>query len=286
MPEGTGPITLTEGQAAPTPSEGTPGTAPEVNAGQAFAPTESGQGQVQPAAPVTPDEPTFFDPTKLSEELKPAYKMMQSAFTKKMQGLSGEKQKIEAYNAFMADPIGQMQNVAKQYGYSLTRAEAAAAINQGQQAPGQQQWEPQSWEEVIAKTKAETRDEILRELQPLIGNVQKQTAQTIERQLAEIDPGWATYQDEMRENLQQYPQLVNDVGKLYKISVPDEVLHSRAVQEALTKFQSKTGQAKVSGSSKTSHSEPAMPDLSKMKSGDAFNAAVEMAKKMISKGDK
>jgi len=52
---------------------------------------------------------------------------MQAAFTKKMQGLSGDRQKIEAYNQFMQDPIGQMQQVAKQYGYSLTRAEAAAA---------------------------------------------------------------------------------------------------------------------------------------------------------------
>jgi hypothetical protein len=284
MPDGQAPITLTEGQAAPAPSEGTTATAPEVNVGQATAPTDPGQGQAQPAAPAMPEEPSFFDPNQIPEELKPAYKQMQSAFTKKMQGLSGEKQKIEAYNAFMSDPIGQMQNVARQYGYQLTRAEAAAAINQGQQAQEQQQWEPQSWDEVIAKTKAETREEILRELQPLIGNVQKQTASNIERQLAEIDPGWATYQDEMRENLQQYPQLVNDVGKLYKISVPDEVLHSRAVQQALTKFSSKTEQAKVSGSSKTSRSEPAPPDITKMSDREAFNWAVDNAKRTLGKG--
>ena len=282
MSDGTSPVTLTEGQAAPAPSEGTPQAAPEVDTGQATAPTEPGQGQAQ-AAPSAPAEPTFFDPNQIPEELKPAYKQMQSAFTKKMQSLSGDRQKIEAYDNFMSDPIGQMQQVARQYGYSLTRAEAAAAINQGQQAQGQQ-WEPQSWDEVIARTKEETRQEILRELQPLIGNVQKQTASNIERQLAEIDTNWSAYQDEMRTNLQQFPGLVNDVGKLYKISVPDDVLHSRAVQEALTKFHSKTEQAKVGGSSKTSRSEPAGPDLTKMKSGDAFNAAVEMARKMISKG--
>lgn len=281
--EGQAPVTLTEGQAAPAPAEGTPQAAPEVNTGQASTPADPGQGQAQ-AAPATPEEPTFFDPNSIPEELKPAYKQMQSAFTKKMQGISGERQKIEAYNNFMTDPIGQMQNVAKQYGYSLTRAEAAAAINQGQQAQAPQQWEPQSWEEVIAKTKEETRQEILRELQPLIGSVQKQTASNIEKQLAEIDPGWATYQDEMRANLQSFPGLVNDVGKLYKISVPDEVLHSRAVQQALTKFQSKAGQAKVSGSSKTSHSEPALPDMTKMSDRDAFNLAVAEAKKTIGRG--
>lgn len=282
MSDGTSPVTLTEGQAAPAPSEGTLQAAPDVDTGQATAPTEPGQGQAQ-VAPSAPAEPTFFDPNQIPEELKPAYKQMQSAFTKKMQSLSGDRQKIEAYDNFMSDPIGQMQVVARQYGYSLTRAEAAAAINQNQQAQGQQ-WEPQSWDEVIARTKEETRQEILRELQPLIGNVQKQTASNIERQLSEIDPNWSAYQDEMRANLQQFPGLVNDVGKLYKISVPDDVLHSRAVQEALTKFHSKTEQAKVGGSSKTSRSEPATPDLTKMKSGDAFNAAVEMARKMISKG--
>ena len=88
----------------------------------------------------------------------------------------------------------------------------------------------------------------------------------------------------MRANLAQYPGLVNDVTKLYKLSVPDEVLHSRAVQEAMSKFQSKTDQAKVSSSSKTSRSEPAPPDLTKMKSGDAFNAAVEMAKRKLGLG--
>ena len=276
------PVTLTEGQAAPAPAAGTTDpVAPTVNAGQAQGQIDSGQGQAP--APIIPDEPTFFDPNQLPEELKPAYKQMQSAFTKKMQGISGDRQKIDAYNNFMADPIGQMQNVAKQYGYSLTRAEAAQAINQGQQAQGQQ-WEPQSWDDVMARAKQETREEIMRELQPLIGNVQKVTATNIERQLSEIDPNWAAYQDEMRANLQQFPNLVNDVGKLYKISVPDEVLHSRAVQEALTKFQSKTGQARISGSSKTSHSEPAPPDITKMTDREAFNWAVDQAKRTVNKG--
>jgi hypothetical protein len=280
--EGTAPVTLTEGQAAPAPADGATGTAPAVDIGQGASPADTGQGQAAPA-PATPDEPTFFDPTSLPPELMPGYKQMQSAFTKKMQAISGEKQKIEAYNAFMADPVGQMQQVARQYGYALTRAEAAAAI-QGQQAQGQQEWAPQTWDDVIARTKAETREEILRELQPLIGNVQKVTASNIERQLAEIDPQWANYQDEMRSNLSQYPNLVNDIGKLYKLSVPDEVLHSRAVQQALSKFQSKTDQAKVGGSSKASRTEPAMPDLTKMKSGDAFNAAVEIARKRLASG--
>lgn len=275
--EGTSPVTLTEGQPAPEPNIGTIVPEPVISdTGQASA--DTGQGQAQ--APTTPDEPTFFDPSTLTEELKPAYKQMQAAFTKKMQALSEDRQKIDAYNSFMSDPIGQMQQVARQYGYALTRAEAAAQLQQQQQTQ-QQQWEPNSWDEVSQRIRAEAREEILRELQPLIGSVQKVTAQQIEKQLSEIDPEWAKYQDEMRATLQEFPKLANDPAKLYKLSVPDEVLHSRAIQQALSKFQSKTGQAKVSGSTKTSQTAPAPPDVSKMSSREAFNWAVENAKKQI-----
>lgn len=276
MSEGTSPVTMPEGITPAAPESGTPAAAPDVSTGQATANSpDTGQATSAPQAA----EPTFFDPSTLTEELKPAYKQMQAAFTKKMQGISGDKQKIEAYNQFMSDPIGQMQMVAKQYGYSLTRAEAAQAMNQGQQGQSQQ-WEPQSWDEVM--TKAEER--VMAKLQPFLGNVQKQTAANVERQLSEIDPNWRAYEDEMRSELQAHPTLVNDVSKLYRLSVPEEVLTSRAVQKALAKFQSKAEQVKISGTTKTSRSEPAAPDLTKMKSGDAFNAAVEVARKMIASG--
>lgn len=279
--EGQGPVTMPEGitPAAPVDTGTTP-AAPEVSTGQ--APSQPSPDTGQAASAPQAEEPTFFDPSTLAEELKPAYKQMQAAFTKKMQGISGDKQKIEAYNQFMSDPIGQMQQVAKQYGYSLTRAEAAKAINQQQEQA--QQWEPQTWDDVITRTKKETREEIMRELQPFLGNVQKVTAQNIKHQLSEIDPQWRTYEDDMRSTLQAHPTLVNDVAKLYRLSVPEEVLTSRAVQTALAKFQSKAEQAKVSSTTKTSRSEPAMPDITKMKSGDAFNAAVEMARKKLAAG--
>lgn len=276
--EGTSPVTIPEGITPAEPDTGTPAVAPESSAGQADAQPSPEPGQA--AAPQA-DEPTFFDPSALSEELKPAYKQMQAAFTKKMQGLSTERQKIEAYNQFMADPIGQMQQVARQYGYSLTRAEAAQTLNQQGQS---QQWEPQSWDEVMQKAEERAEQRVMEKLQPFLGNIQKVTAQTIERQLSEIDPNWRSYEDDMRSTLADHPTLVNDVAKLYRLSVPEEVLTSRAVQTALAKFQSKAEQAKVGGTTKTSRSEPAMPDITKMKSGDAFNAAVEMARKMLSTG--
>lgn len=282
MSEGQSPVTMPEGITPAAPVDaGTPAAAPKAPAGQANAQPSPDTGQ----APATPqaEEPTFFDPSTLPPELMPGYKQMQAAFTKKMQGISAHKQKIEAYDQFMADPIGQMQAVAKQYGYSLTRAEAAQAINQTQgQAPQDQ--EPQTWDDVyrIAEERAEQR--IMEKLQPFLGNVQKVTAQTIERQLSEIDPQWRTYEDDMRAKLQKHPTLVNDVAELYRLSVPEEVLTARATQAALTKFQSKAEQAKVSDTTKASQSAPAAPDITKLKSGDAFNAAVEIARKKLAAG--
>ena len=279
--EGQGPVTMPEGitPAAPASAEIT-APAPEASTGQ--APSQPSPETGQATAPQA-EEPTFFDPSTLAPELMPGYKQMQAAFTKKMQAISGEKQKIEAYNQFMADPIGQMQTVAKQYGYSLTRAEAAQAINQ-QQGQAPQNWEPQSWGEVMSMATQTAREEIMRELQPFLGNVQKVTAQTIERQLSEIDPQWRTYEDDMRAKLQKHPTLVNDVAELYRLSVPEDVLTARATQAALAKFSGKAEQAKVSGTTKTSHSAPATPDITKMKSGDAFNMAVEIARKKIASG--
>jgi len=280
MADGTSPVTMPEGITPAAPDAGTPAATPEASGGQ--APGQPSPATGQAASAPQAEEPTFFDPSTLSDELKPAYKQMQAAFTKKMQGISGERQKIEAYNQFMADPIGQMQQVAQQYGYSLTRAQAAQAI-QDQNQP-QQNWEPQSWDEVMTRAEERAEQRIMQKLQPFLGNVQKVTAQTIERQLSEIDPQWRTYEDDMRAKLQRHPTLVNDVAELYKLSVPEDVLTSRAVQTALAKFQSKAEQAKVSGTTRTSRSEPASPDITKMKSGDAFNAAVEIARKRLASG--
>ena len=49
---------------------------------------------------------------------------MQAAFTKKTQAVAQDRQKIEAFDAFMADPMSQIQQLAQQYGYSLTQANA------------------------------------------------------------------------------------------------------------------------------------------------------------------
>lgn len=265
---GQDPGQVVEGQPSAEPI-GTPQAAPEPAPGQVEPQQSPDAGQVQ-----TPADPTFFDPNSLTPELMPAYKQMQAAFTKKMQAISADRQKIEAYDAFARDPIGQMQNLASQYGYSLTRGQAQQMIQQ-QQPP--QDWQPQTWDEVLDRAKTMAREEIMKELGPVFQNVQQMRAASIENQLTQIDPQWRVYEDEMRANLQTHPTLVNDVSKLYELSVPREILTSRAVQEALKKFEGKAQQSLVQGSSKTSRSEPAPPKVESFQ--DAVAAAREQGRR-------
>ena len=65
----------------------------------------------------------------------------------------------------------------------------------------------------------------------------------------------------MMTALQTHPTLVSNPMALYKLSVPDDVLQSRATQRALKKMQEKGKSAAVSGASTTTKkSGNKMPD--------------------------
>ncbi len=84
-------------------------------------------------------EEAFFDPNALPEELKPVWKKMQGAYTKKMQGIAEDKKLAGVVRRFDTDPqfaISTIQQKAAQLGYSISKAQAAD-IAQGQAAmPG------------------------------------------------------------------------------------------------------------------------------------------------------
>jgi hypothetical protein len=200
---------------------------------------------------------------------------MQAAWTRKTQGLAQQRHKIEAYDAFSRDPIGTMQQVAQQYGYTLTRGQAADMVRGQAQQQDQQQWEPKTWDDVLGRAKDMAKQEIMAELAPMFNNVQKIQAKSIEAQLNEIDPQWKLYEDEMRATLQQHPTLVNNVEQLYRLSVPEDRYSARAVQAAIKKLQSKTEQASVA--SKSSTSRTAQPQ----RIAKSFDEAVAIAKQQL-----
>lgn len=248
-----GPVTSPQGQPEPVQEVQTP----VQDSGQALEVSPvSDQGQVAQAAPQA-EEPTFFDPNALDPSLLPAYKQMQGAFTKKMQALSEEAktnaQKIQAFDGFMRDPVGEIQRLGQQYGLRITRAEAQAIQDQ----QNNQDWQPNTWGDVMSRAKAE----VLQELSPYLQSLQQETvqmkSQTIERQLDQIDPQWRVYEDAMVANMQAHPTLAKDVKMLYRLSVPEDVFMAKATQEAMRKMQEKGKAAQVSGKSETSKARPA-----------------------------
>jgi hypothetical protein len=274
------PSPNTGGQADAAPwAQGTTAAAPQSQEGQATAPIQSqDQGQAPTGTPAT-DEPTFFDVNNLPPELLVPYKQMQGAFTTKTQEIARQKQKIEAYDAFMRDPVGQIQALAGQYGMQLTRAQAQQVQQAQQQQDQQGEWTPQTWDEVIKRTKDETRQELMRDLAPYLGQVQQIQAGNIEKQLTTIDPEWRTYEGNMRELLQKHPSLVNDVSVLYRMAVPPETLEAKAIQQALKKFEDKGKHTAVSHGGSAPRSKPAAPQIT------TFEEAYQAAKQKLMSGE-
>jgi len=256
--------------------------APEAGAGQ----PEGSQTQ-QTTPPASADsgpaegqaEDSFFDPKDIQDkpELMAAYKQMQGAFSKKMAGLAQDRRKIEAYDAFNADPISTMQQFAQRLGYQLTPAQAAQAA-QAMEQQQQAEWEPESWNDVMAKATQQAKAEIFRDLQPFIGHIQQVQKSQIESHLDEAAPDWRQYETEMSALLKQHPSLAKDPVALYRLAVPPEVLESRATQQALKRLQAKTDAARISGASQTSKKPGLGPEPGKSLS---FAESVAFAKQRL-----
>lgn len=242
------------------------------------------EGESPPApAPATDTAPTttheggtedsFFDPKELPPELMPAYKQMQRAWTKKTQELAKHRQKVEAYDQFMVDPVTNLQQLARQYGLEISRAEAKQIAKQ------QEEWQPQTWTDVITKAKAEAKQELLSELGPLIGEVRGMKRSQIERDLDEHVPEWRAYESEMASAIRKHPTLVNEPELLARMVIPQEVLEGRAYQAALKKLQAKAEASRVSSGSQTSRSADAETPNKAM----SFDEAVAYARQKLAK---
>lgn len=81
-----------------------------------------------PAVESQQQEPAFFDPNGLSEDLLPAYKQMQSAFTKKTQEIAAERKFFESFRnpetrgealQYLAQEAGDEKAILEALGYSI-----------------------------------------------------------------------------------------------------------------------------------------------------------------------
>lgn len=246
--------------------------------GQDGQSAESGADGTSDGAPQdgTDDQDTFFDPSEIPDDLKPAYKQMQGAFTKRMQELSANRQKIAAYDQFVANPMQVLQQLAQQYGLTISQPgqQSANPQWQGQQQP-QQDWEPESWDDVLKVAEQRALNTVMQQLSPVLSEVKNIKQSKIESDLNNIDPMWREYEDQMMQNLAAHPSLATNPAALYRISVPDEVIKSRAYKQALNRLQSKAQSGKVSGASTN---KKAPEDLGE---ANSFAEAVEIAKRKL-----
>jgi hypothetical protein len=201
----------------------------------------------------------------------PHYKNMQKAFSKKTQEIASFRQKAEAYDNFAKDPISNLQNMAARMGYKLQRADEPQA------KPVADDWQPQTWPELFDKLKGTIapalRQEIMQEMQPAISELQRLRKTNIEKLLDDSCPDWRQYEEDMMSNLKEHPSLVNDPVKLYRLSVPQEVVETAAFQRALKKLEDKAKGSQTGGTSTTNkHQTPGPGNISN------FDDAVKYAK--------
>ena len=253
-------------------------------------PTE-GTSKLKEAPKKVATEESFlpeFDPTTLAAELQPAYQKLEkdfkTVFTKKTQAISKEKQKIEAYDAFFSNPVDSLNRTAQQYGFKMVPISQANQQQINQNGQGFGDWQPNTWDEVLERfgpvLMKKFEEQFMGKLQPMFDSFQKVTSDNIEKQLGEIDKDWKLYEDEMTENLKTHPTLAKDVAKLYRISVPEDVLRSKYTQLALKRFEEKAASAKVQGKSSVQSSQPIQNK--KM----TFQESVEWAKQEVAKQGK
>jgi len=259
----TGTEQTTAGQADdPTKGDFTPaGTAGQPEGVK----TETTEGAgTQPVA-----EETFFDPESIKDkpELMAGYKQMQKAFSKKTQAIKDIQRKAEAYDQFNSNPVQYMQQLAQQMGYSLAPA--------NKQQTQDEEYEPQTWNDVFTKAKQDAVSEVMKELQPFIGSIKDMRKQSVEKFLDDNATDWRQYESEMMDKLKEHPSLVNDPLALYTLALPKEVLESRAYQKWAKKMESKAKSAGTSGISTTKRSETTTAEPRN------FNEAVQLAKKQM-----
>ena len=251
---------------------------------------ETTEGATAPPASASPDSTQeqehadFTDASQLPPELKSHYDRMRGDYTRKTQEIAKHRQKIQAYDAFSANPVAAMQQIARQYGYNLVQGNGQgnghdqAAGQQGQQP--QQDFNPQSWGDVAQWLAPQIRQQLMQEVQqqfqPYMEAANTWKRSQIESTLDSEFPTWRDYEQDLVQTLQQHPSLANNPSLLLRAGLPADVLESRATKRALEKLQAKTNGAKVGRGSTTSRTPSSTPGPAK-----SFAEAVAQAKAIL-----
>lgn len=152
------------------------------------------------------EEQSFMNPNELPKELLPAFKAMQKSFTRAMQRVSSEKDKIAMYDAIMTDPQRAIGQLAAKAGVQIQQP-----VNQ-QTGEDVSETETTKWiKKIVQDTLAPTLDGMRKEQ----ANVKAQGAIAY---LNEAHPDWYLYEDIMAELVRKHPSLKDDLDNLYVLS--------------------------------------------------------------------
>ena len=149
---------------------------------------------------------SFMNPNTLPDELKPAFKKMQAAFTKGMQGIASQRDKVKMFDMFSSDPKEAVKMLA---------AKAGMTVMDGSVKPSGGEKEETETDKYIRKIVRE-------ELAPSFESFKKEQAQLkVQTDLAYLDanyPDWYLYEDAMAGLVSKHPTLGRDLDTLYEMA--------------------------------------------------------------------
>lgn len=197
-------------------------------------------------------EDKFMNPNELPPELKPAFKKMQASFTRAMQKLSGERDKIELADKLLENPKEALRILSEKAGISIDT--------------------PKPADSPASDTEKWVQEKALAAIQPMLKQLGSELAsvkvQLAETYLTNMHPDWYLYENEMAGLLKQHPSLGTDLDKLY-----DLAKHGHDEVETLKKQGGKTSRI----ASKPSGSKHTIPDSPKAKTLDEAVAIAKAA---------
>ena len=195
----------------------------------------------------TEKEPQFLNPNDLPEELKPAFKKMQASFTRAMQKVAGDKDKVELYDKLMNDPERAVEILAAKVGLKVSKEGTVTKDKTS---------DSEADSETVRFIKKLIQDELTPKLEGFRQEQAKLTAQAKIVQLNEEHPDWYLYEDIMVDLVKEHPSLKEDTAKLYKLAkamgseIEDKKKGADKKESVITKTSSGrhsvTGPAKVS----------------------------------------
>jgi len=184
----------------------------------------------EPAAqvPVTPEPEQFIDPRDLPPEIVPHFKRMQAAFTKKMQAVARDRDKVELVNKYRSDPDFARQFIQQElqrFGVGAQTAQPQAPQGGGgrppqpfvdaitQKLPQELQWMAPAIAEATYASVAHLTAPMLQQNQNRVREERESEWDGLAQDLSQRQPGWEAHEDDMLEiyDFLQSPKLKHPV---------------------------------------------------------------------------